>query len=257
MNNSTCIKQILGALALSLLMVKTGAPSAFGEADFKESEGIRITITQSPVFPYDMLKAGVAGARVTLFISVDEYGHLVDWMAIDATDESFVDAIGDVIYDWDFSPAYQGDAPIFASQRFPVYFDGEGAVLAIKQRRQELAYAYRYSYASYEESPSRRLRPVVLATIDQLDEYPEFLQGGRITVPTELNEASRGSSVKFEFYVDTDGWVRIPFLRSVEGEAHPDAIAFVQEALRDWKFKPLKVNGQAATIRMAQRIRFE
>lgn len=248
-------KLSLKRLTLILLAIIAAGP-AHPERSSGGTTGIEISMTKKPAFPRQLVSRGINAGLATIALSVDEYGILNDWLVVEATDRSLEGAIEAVIGSWEFRPATADGRPTAARQLFPVYFDASPAAAKNHPEKGDLFHVNYADPTQRAPSASKRSRPLLYASIKELDSLPRLLHYVNPSVAPEEYKASLGTSLGFDFYLDRDGRVRMPTLKTMRGEANEAAIYAAQTALEQWRFEPVTKEGRPVMTKLGQTITF-
>lgn len=211
-----------------------------------------------PKFPISLFDQGIATGRATLVVTVNDDGYLSDWLVIEATHRGFIEPIDKVIQQWTFEPATVYGVPVQALQKITIFFDVSH--LKKDSRKRPASVANSQSYSAY--NPQKRWnskknnKALKLATVSELDRYPEVVNQYQPMISSKSLQDSIGSNVTFKFYIDTNGRVRMSSLYKVKGEPAPEAILAAHDALANWQFKPIKSNGKPVILEVAQTFEF-
>jgi TonB family protein len=73
--------------------------------------------------------------------------------------------------------------------------------------------------------------------------------------PPTMHEAGLEGSVPIEAVIDTDGIVAS--VRVLSAQVHPEFAKAATDAVRQWKFSPTLLNGEAVEVRMTVTVRFD
>lgn len=250
-------KILLFSVTLIAALLSNRAALIAGPADSHASQGIGIEMTQAPKIPESLLKAGVTSALATLVVSVDENGALDDWLLVEASDQSLEKAIAEVIETWTFRPALQDGQAIAARQTFPLQFEAAAPTQRFSRLTNSDTLAYRYfDPADRSEIKHKYTQRIQLVDPPDLDQLPTLIEYVKPSVAPEVYAANKGASLRFTFYLDGEGRVRMPSLSHIDGPASPAAIFAAQTALEQWKFEPVTQGGKPVLTLLAQTIHF-
>jgi len=207
-----------------------------------------IKMTKLPVFPTSLINSDVTKGRVRVAIALSEDGSLIDWLAIKATHAEMAKAVGHVIEGWDFEGLRSLNEPRGEAYLLDVDFESGGGAFATSSTLELSDHIF-----GSEEIPG--FEGIKLATLSELDALPLPIHTEHPPVPPELKGYDR-QEVVFEFYIDTDGMVHIPLLKSTETKLDERILLASQNALWKWRFFPPTSNGRPVVVKVSQPLVF-
>lgn len=205
--------------------------------------------SKDPIFPNNLRARGFTEGIATFAIYVNQFGELEDYLLLEATHIDFANAVEKVINDWNYSvPLVDGEVAAIAS-RIKVRFErGKGIV---------------YETIGFEPMLSEFLNHKRTAenyrvyTLDELDSIPIPNHVEKPSFHVDMLEEREVVNAVFEFYIDTEGHVRIPTLREADDQVDERLLIIAQEALLQWKFDPPMRKNKPVVARAAQPFRFK
>jgi hypothetical protein len=177
-------------------------------------------------------------ARISIAILIDEKGSVNDWMPLVATDRVLVNSISEVIGSWKFRPSIQDGEAVWAYGEVEILFQQRGSVLNLSMTEtiQSL-----YNFDKF--NPDKQL----VFPFAKLDKIPAPIQMDAPKIHKSLLKPGAGNTVKFEFFIDEKGNVRMPRLK--EADMDMTAAGIILEKLLLWKFETPTVNGVPVATR--------
>ena len=162
---------------------------------------------------------------IDIAILFDDQGNAHDWLPLRTNDKTFVRAVGRAIEHWRIEPPqYEGEQS-WCYTELSIEFRQSGAVVSITAAE---------AVMSFFKTMRDDIRMVV--PFSELDRIPKPIEMDTPAVHTSLGERNRGRTVRFEFFIDQDGNVRMPIVKDSETENIVTAI--ILESLLNWKFEP-------------------
>lgn len=222
----------------------------------KPTQGIQIQATTPPRMPEALLLKGITSGLATLVVCVDKNGFLEDWLLAEASDQSLHYSIEQVIDQWNFVPAQKEGQYISARQQFPILIDAAGAQMSFRKATENSFSQSFFDPNDRSEIRDRQQSPIETIHPQELDQVPTLTKHVKPSVAPDAYQQSKGSSVTFVFYLDTEGRVRMPVPSKTSGLVSPAAIFAAQVALEQWRFAPPTRNGKTVITQLAQTINF-
>jgi hypothetical protein len=236
------MKRVGSSILLGVLMIGSlgwiateGAPRA--EKEWKP----KIKMTRLPVFPDSLIKLGITRGRVQLVIVISDEGSLVDWLATEATHREFANSIAEVIETWDFEGARSLNEPRGEAFQLSIDFTAESTA-------RMTAGPYDMSDHVFGPEETYGSEAIRLATPSELDGMPAPMKSVIPNIPSEILGDNPKEAV-FEFYINTDGSVHIPLLKSTETDLDERILLAAQNALWDWEFFPPTAKGKPVVVK--------
>lgn len=244
-------------LAIILLLLGLGAPLGAQpdeeirryEANAESRLEFSIQEKKDPIFPNRLKSQGFTKGTATFAIYVNQFGELEDYLILEASHIDFAKSAERVIPDWNFSvPLVDGEVAAIVS-RIKINFErGKGIVYETIGYQQILPAMLRLQ----ENETGYRI-----FTLDELDSIPIPTHIEKPSFHTELLEERETINAVFEFYIDTEGNVRIPTLREADDRVDERLLIIAQDALLQWKFEPPMRKNKPVTAQAAQPFRFK
>ncbi|MDQ8196805.1 hypothetical protein QEH56_01530 [Pelagicoccus enzymogenes] len=250
---------LVAALALVASMSSTLSSEAFA-SDSVQGSSIQFSVTEAPSFPQELMEKGHSTGLATVRVMVDEHGFLEDWIVLEASDVSLVNSIAEVIYGWEFVSARVGGHAVRSVGDIVVQLDAGKAYQRMRRDREDLLESsFVKVYTRQGEMRRTRARPqrVNYVVARQLDSSPQLVAYREPAIGRELYGESDYISVRMEYYVDAEGRVRMPAPAERGEDVADEAVYALQHAMRSWRFAPLTVNKEPATLRLVQTIRIK
>ena len=235
---------VIGALAVVLL------GSVVSENAWAKPKKWKPTIkmTKLPVFPKSLINSEISRGNVRVAVALSEDGSLIDWLVIRATHGEMAKSVGHVIEGWDFEGLRSLNEPRGEAYILNVDFEsGVGAFVTSSPL--DLS---KHIFGNEETHDSGGIR---LASLSELDAIPTPIQTEHPSVPEGLRGNER-QEVVFEFYIDTEGKVHIPLLKSTETELDERILLASQNALWKWRFYPPTSDGYPVVVKVSQPLVF-
>ncbi|PTX95475.1 TonB family protein [Opitutus sp. ER46] len=228
------------ALALAVLPVSAQVP-----ASAPNFVPLRVTSTELPVFPHDLIQLGVREGEVRIAFSVGTDGKLEDCLAVAYTHSEFARVTMGALRRWKFEAARYRGQPIATATEVSVVFQVEGTVV-VSLTPSETLNVRLFSILEGKE-------PYRPRALKELDRIPTPIAAPSPGIPENFAKATLARSVTVSFYIDEDGKVRLPSVDSTE-DAELGAAAIM--AMRDWKFEPPTCRGRRVLVRASQVFNF-
>ncbi|EDY83886.1 hypothetical protein VDG1235_3513 [Verrucomicrobiia bacterium DG1235] len=246
------LKIVITTLVLGLGINALAAPDEEVRRYRAHSESQVIFViheSKDPIFPMTLRRKGYDEGTAIFAIYVNQFGELADYLLLEASHLDFAEAVERVLPDWEYSvPLLGGETAAIVSTVKVKFKRGSGVV--------------------YETSGYENIQTQLGTFTDYEDAYRTYTpkELDSILIPThiekpafhvELLEDRNLVNAVFEFYIDTDGNVRIPTLREADDEVDERLLIIAQEALLQWKFEPPRRNGVPVVARTALPFRFK
>jgi TonB family protein len=205
--------------------------------------------TEAPIYPRQMVLAGVNGGQATVAVQVDESGALTDVLVTAYSHPEFADAAVAAIRRWHYEPARIKGVPTSATENLTFDFKSVGAVvvdLSLDVYNEQVRFRLLPNSASYGA-----------CTLAQLDRIPTPIV---IVKPAYSQEAARRGGVRditVDFYIDEKGHVRMPAVSREMNDANPELAAAAVTAVAQWKFEPPMAKGRPVLVLARQDFNFK
>jgi TonB family protein len=197
---------------------------------------------EPPVFPLELRASSLLDGYATAAFTVDAEGKILDVLILEANHPAFGKTLEESIRVWQLQPQPRATEPRREVVRF--IFMRTGKVGSYSHRD-----AARAAFASSEDQqPS-----ITTLTTDQLEEKPTRLQGKPPSYPGTLKQRQLVGQTTVSFVIDTDGRVRVPVVMNA---AHPEFGVAALEAVRQWRYSPVRHRGQAVLVEDAKTFTF-
>ncbi|MBK1876389.1 energy transducer TonB [Pelagicoccus mobilis] len=240
-------------LALSLCALPLTQAQVENQIDRYEANAapmveFEIHQTIEPIYPPYLKNVGYEDGSATLAIVINQFGELEDYLLLEATHIQFGQAVEKVLPKWKFSaPLVNGETAAIASKLKVNFKRGQGVVYE--------SFGY-YSLENKFINMMNRSDFYRIYTLDELDRIPIPTKIEKPLFHTELLEDRDLVTAVFEFYIDTEGRVRIPTLREADDKVDERLLIIAQNAISQWRFEPPQRKGKAVVAKAAQPFHF-
>lgn len=214
----------------------------------QKNDSSLIKVTVEPRYPVALSHQEVNQGRAEFVITVDNQGTLRDHLLVEASHPLFGQAVEDVLPSWEFRPALIDGKRVNAMHRVTINFRNSGtfvvgvdSVSAIKDSRINLI------------GGSRNNEEYRVALLPHLDAPPEMLQVVHPNIPDSEDIPAEGLRIVYNFFIDQEGRVRIPWLDEQEFQhVDEEILDATYDALMQWEFTPPTVNGKKVVAQVSQ-----
>ncbi len=236
------MKSTLSLLALPMLALPLWAqtPSVNRAAGSGEHPQLNILSSDNPMMPARVTMLGITGGTVRLLISVDHTGKLSDTLVVAYSNKDLADACVDALTRWRFAPPTFHGEPVSIQRELRFEFDNRGTFVT-----QDITAYVGSLIERVQGGPHLVFWP---HTLRELDKIPTPLHTEHPLAP-----AGQLGTATVEFYIDTEGHVRMPTVQSADQQDLGDAAA---ASVRQWSFEPPTYQGRPVLIRVSQTFRF-
>ena len=169
-------------------------------------------------------------ASIDIAVLVDEQGRVDDWLPLRTNDRVLVAAIRNVIDSWIFQPTMYNGEPSWSYTEFRIDFKKTGGV--VNMSIPEAIMGFFHTWIDDFQ---------LVVPFKELDSIPKPIKMETPSLDRDMFRNNLGKTVKFEFFIDEDGNVRMPIVK--ESTAENMAAAVILESLLKWKFEPPTRNG--------------
>jgi len=167
----------------------------------------------------------------------NEEGYVDDWIPIRTNDIKLIQSIRNVVELWKIKPPVYNGEPYWSYMEFKIRFVHEGAVVSLSPIETFMA-----------ATGSMRDDFQLLVPFSELDSIPKPIKMETPKLSPKLTANSKGETVKFEFFIDQNGKVRIPIIKE-DFNTEVMAAAIMLESLLKWEFEPPTKNGKPVATR--------
>ncbi|MBT5813722.1 MAG: hypothetical protein HOI15_05145 [Opitutales bacterium] len=206
---------------------------------------LQFKVIKEPIFPISLRNRGLTWGHVTIHVDIDYSGELRDWLVTQASHKDFAKEVESVIGQWKFAPPMWKGKPISIIGAIDINFRSQGDVVSLNISSGIADVIMKYS----NPSPIDRIE---IVEFDQLDTYPELIKTVKPLVPKRLNAKHRNTVGIFTFYIDTEGYVRLPHIDRIEGKIDIRLLEAAQDALEQWRFNPPTSKGRKVIVAVSQ-----
>ena len=205
-------------------------------------------VTVEPLYPLALSQQEITEGMAEFVIAVDNQGTLRDHLLVKASHPLFGEAVEEVLPSWEYRPVLIGGERVNAMHRITVNFRSSGmfvvgfdSVNTIKDSRIKLI------------GGSRNNTEYSVARLPQLDAPPARLQAVHPNIPDSEEIPAEGLRVVYNFFIDQEGRVRIPWIDEQEFQHIDEEILdATYDALMQWEFTPPTVNGKKVVTQVSQ-----
>jgi TonB family protein len=210
-----------------------------------EWQSLKIQQTVEPVFPPNLLRAGLTEGMAHLAINTDPAGKLVEWLVVSYTQREFADSAVAALKQWKFEPAQLQGEPVGTTIELIFHFEAKGVVVSTSTVSDVIeAHILRLMGTRYIYQP---------CSLRELDRIPTPIVTVAPQYSKELADHGVKGKVTVEFYIDETGTVRVPAV-SVKDNGVLTALAVA--SLRQWRFEPPTCNGNPVLVKASQVFNF-
>lgn len=187
---------------------------------------------------HDSLYLNVNGvATIDGAFLFNEEGYVDDWVPIRTNDMKLIQSINNVVKDWKIEPVTLNGEPSWSYIEFQIRFVSEGAVVSLTPLEAVISF-----------TKSMRDDFHLVIPFHELDAIPKPIKMETPRISTQLAKDNSGETVKFEFFIDQEGKVRIPIVKE-EYNTEEIAAAIMLESLLKWEFEPPTRRGRPVITR--------
>lgn len=169
-------------------------------------------------------------ASIDIAILVNEQGEIDDWLTIRTNDRILISSVGNVIDKWKLKPAMYEGKPSWSYTELHIEFIQSGAVINIGIQEAVVG-LFHNMHDDFE----------MVVPFSNLDSIPKPIVMETPVLHSSMFRKNIGRTVKFEFFIDENGNVRMPIVK--ESNAENTATAIILESLLKWKFEAPRKNG--------------
>lgn len=233
------MKRTLFCLSLSLLAAPVWAQNPNAPAPVEHPQ-LKILDSENPIMPERLRAVGIYDGSVRVLISVNDDGKLADTLLVAYTNRDLAESCLRAVKNWRFAPPTFHGQPVSLQRELRFDFDSRGSFVTMDIN------AYVSSMIERVQGGPRFI--YWPHTLKDLDRIPTPLHTEHpVAPPGQLGTAT------IEFYIDTEGHVRMPSIESADSQDLADAAAMT---VRQWSFEPPTYQGHPVLIRVEQTFRF-
>jgi TonB family protein len=198
--------------------------------------------TPYPVYPYELLRTGVAG-KIRAYFIIGPMGRVVKVELDEAATPEFGLAVRAMLDSCRFNPARKKDgAPAYANVGIEYDFETKGRSDA------PVAPEGRLILRDLEKKPEN------IIGFQELDEPLKPLSRQPPTYPIALLKTMPAGDAVVEFFVDVNGNVQLPHIKS---SSAPEFGYAAVQAVAAWRFEVPKKGGKVVVVRAEVPVGFE
>lgn len=213
------------------------APLAFG--DPQPPARPSLVHAPLPAFPDSLKNQPIYQGSALVGCIIDSDGSVVEVWSMEASHTAFANSAEAAVREWRYAKAADSEKPAIRTDAVQIHFSLSGALVSQTQFE---------ASKSLLNGHKNQLPPVY----DQLpagSRRPALLEG---TNPKPV-PGRPGGAVDVEFFVDSEGRVRLPLaLRSSDPALAEAAVS----AVRRWRFEAPRVEDKPASLRMRWSFKF-
>lgn len=249
------MKALIAILSVALLY----SPAMFGDDSEVEPEydynltgdgvTLQFKVVRDPIFPQPLRNKGMTWGHVTIQVDIDYTGELRDWLVTEASHKGFAEAVERVVGQWKFAPPIWKEKPISVIGAIEIKFRAQGDVVS-------LDISSGISDLRGSQNRSSSLERIETADFDDLDTFPERIKTVKPIVSQKLINKHDNTTGVFSFYIDTEGYVRLPHINRTEGKIDIRLLEAAQDALEQWRFTPPTRKGRKVIVEVSQPFTF-
>lgn len=214
--------------------------------EYSNESAIKVTI--EPLYPVALSLQEIDEGVAEFVIVVDNQGTLRDYILVKASHPLFGQAVDRVLPSWDFLPVLIDGERVNAMHRITVNFRSSGVfvvgvdtVSTIKDIRIKTI------------GGSSNNREYHVPLLPELDSAPQPLQVVDPSVFDSEAIPKEGLRIVYNFFIDQEGRVRIPWIDEQEFQHVDDRILdATYDALMQWEFTPPTINGEKVVAQVSQ-----
>lgn len=169
-------------------------------------------------------------ASIDIAVLINEEGIVDDWLPLRTNDKLLIASINNVIGEWRFKPVMRDGEPSWSYLEFQIMFRKSGAIVNMSILESVIGFFHAWVDDFHLMVPFR-----------ELDSIPKPISMEAPTLHSSIFQNNIGKTVKFEFFIDQDGNVRMPIVK--ESTTENQATAIILDSLLKWKFEPPTKNG--------------
>jgi hypothetical protein len=224
-HHSTPFRTILGAALLSTLCLLTAKAAKEVDENAILSHYVAPRVNNSTYLDIN------GEASIDLAILINDEGMVDDWITLRTNDHSIITAIRNVISQWRFHPSTHQGEPAWSYRELHIRFEKSGSIVNITPMN-----------AAYSMFNTLNDNHILVVPFQELDRIPVPVAMENPMLHKSLLDQHRGRTVKFEFFIDEKGKVRMPIVK--ESDAGNQVTAILLESLLKWEFEPPMKNGR-------------
>lgn len=196
-------------------------------------------------FPTHVSLSAVDEGEARVLIWVDEQGMLRDWLVTGYSHPLFAKETLDVIPSWKYLPAKLHGQPVTARTELLFKFKREGVVRLVSG---EEGIARKFSKKRVGGDFHQRV-----CELEELDATPDALVEVAPQPPDQLGAHATEGKVVVDYYIDTEGRVRMPLIVSSDDAAFSQSVLL---AITEWRYAPPKKEGVPVLTRVWRQFDF-
>lgn len=197
------------------------------------------------MFPRWLLEEGISSGTVRLLVEVDAEGNVQDVLVVEARHVAFVEASLDALNNWKFRPRVVNGKNYGYVKPVKLEFDIGQTVINLTTMGFTNHLTRNTDIKPKYEQNAVRMR--------DLDSIPKPLSMAAPHYTAELQKLGMNGTVTVEFYIDSTGKVRVPYVTLGTG-TQLDELAV--ETVRGWWFEPPLSNGKPVLVKATQTFAF-
>jgi len=211
-------------ITLIIASLLGGAITSFAQSDDAEKTLVFEKYTKPWANNSQFLNVN-GNASIDIAVLFNDQGYVDDWVPIRTNDIKLIQSIRNVIGEWKITAPLDDGVPLWTYVNLEVKFQQDGAVVSLTP----MEAAMRMSGSLHDDFQ-------LLVPFRELDSIPTPIQMEQPKLTQRLVENNSGAVVKFEFFIDENGKVRMPIVKECDTEEI--AAAIMLDSLLKWKFEP-------------------
>jgi TonB family protein len=229
-----------------VLILAMAIPVTTRASETPLNRDVSLDFTVNPIYPPNLGLMGISSGSVTVLVSVDNTGKMMDWMVVSATRPEFVKSVRNVIDAWQFKPAYKNGVPIASEVIISVKFQNDNVMMSMNAS--QMVTAVMTGYVMEKEVS-------FVAKYSQLDRIPEPVNIVQPGFDPAIGADKREGYAVIRFFIDENGNVRMPVIVESKGD---ERLAFAAyDAISKWKFASPISRGKPITVCASQKFIFK
>jgi len=206
-----------------------------------EIESVKFEKFVSPIYPYGLTFEGVVDGDVEIAVDINKDGTIDDWFPLRSSHVKFTREIGRVIDQWVFKPILKDGVAIPMVLHMSFHFTFQGVISLT---------AGDLSHLFFNPSTGGSEKDRLVFNLSELDRIPTPIEVAQPKGVLGLDPEAAVGRVMIEFIIDTEGNVRLPVVREIEGPIELAYTAF--DSISSWKFEPPVRNNRIVSARVRQ-----
>lgn len=230
---------------LSLCAGLALAAAVASRAEDDEYHPARILVAAEIAYPAQLSDRIIDAGEAQVMLHISPEGKLVDWFVVGFSHPLFAKAVLDSLPGWQFQPGRRGERSVDARMELKVSFVGAGAVNFVHN---DMETGNRRKLYVGEEAVWKQV-----CKKDELDRPLELAVETAPMPPEQLGAGDKGGKVVVDYFIDTDGRVRMPIVITSDDEGFTRSVLI---ALSDWRYEVPTRGGFPVLVRECREFTF-